>query len=229
MFEFYGRKPPGNISSIEVGGVCPHCKKGTKFIRTSDPLASTLQYNSIFNIVIDYACTLCRKSIPISWRVSGIDQKHINVENPKSVVPIREEFDFDYVPDKVRKEIEEALDCLSVNAYNGFAAVCRRSIQAISTELGANATTKVKQQIENMIEISGLGDEWKEIAEQIMLSGHDGAHPHLPEMNSERVAVLLSLLQDLTYQLFTRPGKAKRAAELRRQAIEKKSSDQNAG
>lgn len=230
MFEFYGRNPPATLNLIEVGGICPHCKTGTKFIRISEPIVSVLQHDHISSIVIDYACILCRKSIPISWHVGGIDQKGIRVDTPKSVVPMRENFDFEHVPDDVRKEIEEALDCLSVSAYNGFAAVCRRSIQAISTKLGANATSRVKQQIENMIEISGLGDEWKEIAEQIMLSGHDGSHPHLPEMNQDRAAILLSLLQDLTYQLFTRPGKAKRAAELRQKAIEeKKSSNQNAG
>jgi len=52
-----------------------------------------------------------------------------------------------------------------------------------------------------------------------MLTGHDGAHPHLPEVGQERAAVLLSLLKDLVYELYTRPGKVKKAASLRQQSI----------
>ncbi len=124
--------------------------------------------------------------------------------------------------EEIEKEIEEALGCLSVSAFNGFAAVCRRAIQAICTNLGADATTKVKGQVEEMIHLTGLGKEWKELALQIMLSGHDGSHPHLPEMNAERAGVLLSLLRDLTYQLYTRPGKVKEASALRQRAIDQK-------
>lgn len=116
----------------------------------------------------------------------------------------------------------EGLACLSVGAVNGFAAVCRRAIQAICTDLGAAATTKIKGQIGDMIRLTGLDQEWEGLAIQIMLSGHDGAHPHLPEVGSDRAAVLLSLMQDLTYELYTRPGKIKGAAALRAKAIEQR-------
>ena len=79
-------------------------------------------------------------------------------------------FDFEHVPDTVRDEIQEALACLSVAAYNGFAALCRRSIQAISTDLGADATSRVQNQINQMAELSDLDEELKELA-----SGRAGA------------------------------------------------------
>ena len=220
MFKFYGYSPPDFVHRIEVGGHCPHCNAGTKFIRTTDPQPGTLAHNKVCEVVVDYVCSICRKPIPIKWRVRGIDGKNVKVDSPKAVLPMREPFDFEHVPDSVREEIEEALDCLSVNAFNGFAAVCRRSIQVICTDLGADATTRVKNQIEDMMRITGLEDDWKELAFQIMLSGHDGAHPHLPEMTSDRASVLLSLLQDLTYQIYTRPGKVREAASLRKEAIE---------
>jgi hypothetical protein len=225
MFEFHGRRPPSKLAHIEIGGPCPHCKIGTTFIRTTEPIYNRLSTHSAGTVVIDYICSVCRKSIPVQWLITGNDQKDLIVDIPQSVLPLKAPFDFDSVPDPVRKEIEEALDCLSVNAYNGFAAVCRRSMQAISTNLGADATSRVQHQVENMLEIADLDDEWKEITKQILLSGHDGAHPHLPEMDHERSEILLSLLQDLTYQLYTRPGKVKRAAELRKQAIEKKAAE----
>ncbi|MES1952584.1 hypothetical protein S4A8_17077 [Salinisphaera sp. S4-8] len=119
-------------------------------------------------------------------------------------------------------EIEEALDCLSVNAFNGFAALCRRVVQAICAELGAEGSNKVEKQIKQMFEITELDDQWEDLAKQIMLAGHDGAHPHLPEVNSNRAQVLLSLLRDLCYELFTRPGNIRASAALRAEAIEDK-------
>ena len=225
MFEFYGRQPPGQLSDIEVGGRCPHCHIGVKFIRTTEPSLMALTRNSVLDVVIDYVCTLCRKSVPIRWHIYAFDAKAIGVDNPRNVEPARMSFDFEFVPDDIRKEIEEALDCLSVNAYNGFAAVCRRSIQVTCTNLGAGATTKVQQQIADMIRITNLEEEWEEMAIQIMLSGHDGAHPHLPDMNPERARIMLTLLQDLMYQIYTRPGKIKESAILRKKAIEAKKED----
>ena len=135
---------------------------------------------------------------------------------------MREPFDFAHVPPDVQREIKEALDCLSVDAFHGFATLCRRAAQAICTNLGAEATPIVKRQIEEMIDLTGLGDEWKGLAFEIMITGHDGAHPHLPDVDAGRAAVLLALLGDLPHQLYTRPGKIKEAEDLRQQAIQKR-------
>jgi hypothetical protein len=163
---------------------------------------------------------------PILWSIVEIKGGELFVTYPRSVLPTREPFDFDDVPNEVKKEVEEALDCLSVSAFHGFAAVCRRALQAICTNLGAGASARVENQIDEMIALSGLDDEWKDLSKQIMLSGHDGAHPHLPAMDMERSRILVSMLQDLTYQIYTRPGKVKASAELRMKAIKnKKESD----
>ena len=123
------------------------------------------------------------------------------------------------MPPEVKKEISEGLDCLSVGAYNGFAGLCRRTIQAICTITGAGSSTKVQAQIEEMANAAGLDDETKRIAIEIMLAGHDGSHPHLPDVNSDRAAILLELVRDIVYQMFTRPGRIKQSAELRKAAI----------
>jgi hypothetical protein len=51
---------------------------------------------------------------------------------------------------------------------------------------------------------------------QIMLTGHDGAHPRLPSLSQERSEVLLQLMKEMLYQLFVRPEKIKGAVELRK-------------
>ena len=226
MLKFYGSHPPADLNKIEVGGVCPNCGEVGKFIKISVPDIGKIRHNHLTYVTIDYACALCEQSIPVRWHINGIETDHIIVDDALSVKPIRPQFDYEYVPDDVKKEIEEALICLSGGAYNGFAATCRRSIQAICTNLGAEATDKVKYQIDEMASITGLDDEWKELAYQIMLAGHDGAHPHLPEVDAERADLLLTLLRDIAYQLYTRPGKIKASAELRKKAIATKKEAQ---
>jgi len=182
----------------------------------------TLGRDNIGVFIASYSCDNCRAPLPVQWHIREWRGGDPVVFGPKVVIPAKEPYDFSFVPEVVTQEIDEALNCLSVNAYNGFAAVCRRAIQAICTNLGADASTKVKAQIEDMIATTGLGEEWKDLAIQIMLSGHDGSHPHLPDLSSERANVLLSLLKDLTYQLYTRPGKIKQASQLRQSAIDTK-------
>ena len=222
MLKFYGPQPPHRLSLLRLGGHCPHCKTGTRFKITSIPHTSVLRADEVGQVVINYTCEVCLGPIPVRWNIAGWEEaQDPTVSYPQVVLPMREEFDFEYVPATVKKEIEEALDCLAVNAFHGFAAVCRRAVQAISTDLGAKASSRVKKQIEEMADLSGLDDEMKELAIQIMLSGHDGSHPHLPEMNAERAQIILSLLRDLVYELYTRRGKIKEAATARQAAIEK--------
>lgn len=220
MIKVYGQQPPATIDLLKLGGICPHCKTGTRFTRVSQPDGPTMSRDQVRQFTADYICDVCLKSIPVLWDVVGFSGAQPILSNPREVLPAVEPFDFTHVPQEVEKEIREGLACLSVGAFNGFAALCRRTIQAICVNLGANATTKVKAQIEEMIGLTGLGDEWKDLTLQIMFAGHDGSHPHLPDVNADRAAVLLSLIRDLTYQLYTRPGKVKEAALLRRDAIE---------
>lgn len=61
-------------------------------------------------------------------------------------------------------------------------------------------------------------DETFTLLHQIMLTGHDGAHPHLPSLSPARAAVLLHLMRDVLYQLFVRPAKIRESSELRKHA-----------
>ena len=223
MIKIYGKKPPGYLSALQVGGKCPHCNENSRFSMRTSVHGEALRADQAQEVVVSYSCDACLKAVPIYWRISNYAHNgNPEVYNPTMILPVVEKFDFDHVPEPIINEIKEALNCLSVEAHNGFAAISRRSVQAICDDLGAKGASKVQKQIEEMLEMTGLGDDWNETTKQILLTGHDGAHPHLPEVNQERAAILFSLLQDLTYQLYTRPGKVKEAAELRQKVIAEK-------
>jgi hypothetical protein len=220
MLKFYGNEPPRRIDQIKIGGKCPHCGDGSRFTKHTS-CRSVPRTDEAEEVIIGYACDACLKSIPIRWEVNGWQSDIPVGEKPELILRSQEDYNFDHVPEAVEKEIQEALDCLSVNAYHGFAALCRRAVQEICSDLGADGISKVQKQINEMLEMTGLGEEGEKLAKQIMLTGHDGAHPELPEVDENRASVLLSLLKDLTYELYTRPGKVEEAAELRQDAIQR--------
>lgn len=96
--------------------------------------------------------------------------------------------------------------------------MCRRCIQSVSETLGADGTTKVQAQLRDLKDMGVADEETFEQLHQIMLTGHDGAHPHLPALSAARAAVLLQLMKDVLYQLFVRPAKIREAGELRKKA-----------
>lgn len=126
-----------------------------------------------------------------------------------------EPFEHKYLPQEVGDDFREALVCYAHDCWNAFAAMCRRCLQSVAQHLGADGSTKVEAQIKELKDMGVVDDESFAQLRQVMLAGHDGAHPHLPKLSRERAAVLLQLVKDVLYQLCVRPGKVREAAALR--------------
>ncbi len=131
-----------------------------------------------------------------------------------------ETFDFEYLENDVKSDFEEALKCYSHQCYNAFASMCRRTIQSAGKILGVDGNDKVKKQIIELKQIASIDDNTYKVLEQIIIAGHDGAHPHLPSLSSERAAILLVLMKDVLNELFIRKARVKKAMELRLKEIE---------
>ena len=133
---------------------------------------------------------------------------------------ISETFDFEYLTGDVLEDFQEALLCYSNNCFNAFAAMCRRTIQSLATELGVEGNDKVKDQLVNLKTLIKIDEETFKILEIIIIAGHDGAHPHLPKLSPERAAMLLELIKDVLYQLYIRKVKISESIKLRQKSVE---------
>jgi len=127
--------------------------------------------------------------------------------------------DSQYLPAAIAEDFKEALISYSHLCYNAFAAMCRRCIQSVFIELGATGKDRVIKQLKDVQETASLDAETFDMLKQIIISGHDGAHPNLPKLSEERAGVLLEMMKDILYQLFVRQAKIQEAIELRKQAI----------
>lgn len=97
--------------------------------------------------------------------------------------------------------------------------MCRRCIQSVFTDLGAEGKDKVFNQLEDIKHTASLDDDTYDLLKQVIVSGHDGAHPHLPRLSPQRAGILLELMKDVLYQLFIRKAKIQEAINMRKQDI----------
>ncbi len=200
---------------------CPHCNSISSLTAISIPHYQSLIRFKVKNIGIVYKCNSCDNPVFLKFKVNSysepntiqISDDYETVENPL------ETFEFEFLPEPVRSNFKEALACYSIKAHNAFSSMCRRTIQSAATELGIKGNDKVQKQIQEMKEMSDIDEETYDILKQIIVDGHDGAHPHLPIISLNRAAILLELIKDVMYQLFVRRGKLAKAAELRSQQI----------
>lgn len=90
----------------------------------------------------------------------------------------------------------------------------------MSSELGAEGKSKVEKQISELKEMEIIDEPTFEELKTIIISGHDGSHPYLPVVSSERATVLLQIMKDVLYEVFVRKAKLEEANTLRKAAIE---------
>lgn len=203
---------------------CPHCATVSGLSAISMPDYSLLRRYQPKTAGIAYQCDACRNTVFLRFTVRYdfsnhrvyFDDSYTEVERP------REDYEFNYLPAEVASDFREALTCYSQACFNAFAAMCRRTIQTASAELGAEGNDKVLRQIEDLRAMSQIDDETLGVLKSIVIAGHDGAHPNLPSLLSSRAEILLELMKDVLYQLFVRKKKIQEAAVKRNEVITQK-------
>ncbi len=138
-----------------------------------------------------------------------------------------ETFEYEYLDGDVADDFKEALKCYSNKCYNAFAAMCRRTIQSAATALGAEGKDRVTKQITDLKELVEIDPDTYSVLEQIIVAGHDGAHPHLPKLSPERSVTLLELMKDVLNELFVRKAKIKKSLDQRIKDISDNKSKTN--
>jgi hypothetical protein len=218
------KNDPTSVFDRHFSIKCPHCTIQSNVSAISIPRYDYLLRFRPKRVGIAYCCDSCKEPVFLRFKVEQYDPGNNRIQ----IDPVYEEierpqetFEFKYLPEEVEKDFREALICFSNICFNAFGAMCRRSIQSASTVLGAEGKDKVLRQIQDLKHMAAIDDETFEILKQVTVAGHDGAHPHLPNLSAQRANILLELMKDVLYQLFVRRAKIKEAMDLRKDEINK--------
>jgi hypothetical protein len=198
---------------------CPHCSTRCTAAPVSVPKHELIGRFGLDEVGIVGRCSSCNRAVFFRHRVESRSTSHLLSEDFELIERAVEPFETQYLAGAVLADFNEALLCYAHSCWNAFAAMCRRCIQSVCESYGAEGTTKVQAQLNDLKEMGVADDETFDQLYQIMLTGHDGAHPHLPSLSPARAAVLLQLMKDVLYQLYVRPAKIREAGDLRRQAM----------
>ena len=133
----------------------------------------------------------------LRFKVMGLTNPLRLDDNFEQISVSLEPFEMQYLSSPVVDDFREALTCYANSCWNAFGAMWRRCIQSVSTALGADGTSKVQAQLTELKDMGVADEETFQQLHQIMLAGHDGAHPHLPALSPARAAILLQLMKDV--------------------------------
>lgn len=195
---------------------CPHCGAKSGISAISIPRWELIKRFRLTDVGLVYSCDACHEPVFLKFQVRNVDENPLWIlEEPEEVQRPPETFELNYLPTEVAADFKEALTCYSDICLNAFAAMCRRTVQSACTVLGSAGTSKVQNQLDELKEMDVVDEAAHDQLKQIILSGHDGAHPHLPTLDAKRAEVLLELMKDILYQLFVRQAKIKEAKDMR--------------
>ncbi len=220
MLKFHGPQPIAALPDLHPKGECPWCAAGTRFT-LSTRLSPGAHRAGIKTFIASYACDLCLGPIGIEWTVNSWSREDVPlVRDPRLVTPLGLTFETGAAPAAVRAPLSEALDCFRSGAFNGFAFLSWRVVEAMADDaVGAGSPVTITSRVDDALGLLGLAESWKSLLHRILLPTAERPRADIPEMSREKAAVLLSVLRDLVHELYLRPVRLKEAVRGARSLI----------
>lgn len=178
---------------------CPSCRKHTA-------LKDRAKYNLRYDSYRISECNSCTFFFLVKRSIHGgaIQEIYPNVL-PK---PINKK-----TPDFLKKDLEEAYLCFSVNAYRATSVMARRALQLCCIDKGA-PDKNLRDQIDWLLNQQIITKDLKEWAHEVRLTGNDSAHPlrditkNIP-VSAGDAEDILTLLEEFIKVLYIAPALAK--------------------
>lgn len=118
------------------------------------------------------------------------------------------------IPQKIRRDFDEALLCLSVSAVRGAAVLARRALQTICRDKGATKKD-LKNQIDELFANNIITKDLKDWSHEVRYVGNDAAHSNDNEVQKEDAEEIIELLESLCEVLYVAPAKAAHRKSIR--------------
>jgi len=178
--EAVGLDDKGNFS---LRGICPHCRHDSVFMRVTTNYSTVNRFTTTgteFLLVTAMRCQGCLMFI------LGVATHDDNAYRYKYVghYPLGTVDDSvaEEIPEHIQPDFQEALRCLSVNAYNATGEMCRRALEASCLDLGAPKQDVLEDMIDWLEAKRIITPSLKDVAHKVRLGGNRCAHPTSPQV-----------------------------------------------
>ena len=215
----YEGAPTPKLFKPNVNADCPYCNKPVGVTLISKPNNQDIARHKLEKVGMVYKCEGCSKPIYFEYSGCHVQGSQLMILGGHQVTQAKPFVDLSYINNRdVQNDIEEALDCYSVGAWNGFASVCRRTLQSICKDKDVKGKSKVEKQVKLFVSTYNVDEDLEKILLEVTQLGHDGAHPFLPPVNKERAEKLLVFLKEIIRQVYDLPSMLGESKKLRNEA-----------
>ena len=196
---------------------CPHCQALAHASPIAVPRFQELQSYRPAQIGVVLRCDACLAPIFLRFTARAYAPTRIElapqfaeVERP------RERFDCTYLPEDVELLFKEALTCFAGGAHNAFASMCRRTAQALFSDLGEAGKLRLFDALNEVRDLTALAPDTFAKIRSVLFGIASDPRPGIPLLHSHEAGVLLEVMKDLLYQTYVRRGRLEQAMRVRR-------------
>jgi len=185
---------------------CPYCKRYTSLTPAlikdyvgleKKPIGLAIWEKSSDNFWWIGVCNYCKNPVLVHNRGDTIYPRPLPSPTDKRI------------PEHIRKDIDEAKLCFSVNAYRACAVMARRAVQNACIDKGADKSKKLIDQIKELADKGVITNDLKEWANVVRWVGNDAAHPDKKEVIKEDAEDVLQLAEQFMHVIYVAPAIAK--------------------
>jgi hypothetical protein len=196
---------------------CPHCQTVAHLTVCAVPRFEDLQLYRPRQVGLVYLCDACHMPIFLRFTVRVYGASRIELSPQFTEIErAREKFSFTYIPEDVELLFREALTCYSQGAFNAFASMCRRAMQAMFADLGEAGKLRMFDELNAVRELANLEPEIFNKVKGVLFGGELDARAAPPLIDGYEAGIMLEAVKDLLYEAYVRKGKLQQAIMVRR-------------
>jgi len=196
---------------------CPHCQVLSHITPIAVPRFADLSTWRPKHVGVVYRCDSCNAPIFLRFaaKIYGAQRIELSAQFTE-VERAREKFSYTYLPETIETLFREALSCYSAGAFNAFASMCRRTLQAAFVESGEAGRMRVFDLLNDVRTMADLDADTFIDIKRVVFGSDADTHPSLALLDEQQAGVLLEVMKDLLYQLYVRKGRLQQAMMVRR-------------
>jgi hypothetical protein len=205
---------------------CPHCLAVSHITPTAVPRFDDLQLYRPNQVGVVYLCDNCHSPIFLRFTVRAYGGSRIELSPQFTEVErARERFSFTYVPEDVERMFRDALICYTHAAFNAFASMCRRTMQAMFSDLGEAGRLRLFDELNAVRDLADIQPEIFAKIKSVLFGAELDANSPLPLLDGYEAGILLEVAKDLVYEAYVRKGKLQQAIMVRRFFLDETNPD----
>jgi hypothetical protein len=196
---------------------CPHCQVHSHLSPQAVPRFSDLSATRPKQVGLVFRCDACNSPIFLRFNVRNFGPARIElspqfteIERPK------EKFSFTYLTEEVETMFREALLCYSHGAFNGFATLCRRTMQAVFADGGEAGRLRIFDELNEVRDMAQVDVASFALIKRVIFGTDADPPPSVPVLDDDQAGLLLEVMKDLLYQTYVRKGRLQQAMVVRR-------------